>query len=318
MQELERKLGYIFKNQELLKQALTRESAIQENLPQAARQSYQTLEFVGDAALKHVIARLLWERSQGKLTEGELHNCAQKLIANETILPHIANSLDLAQFIIKGKGETNITSKMKADALEAILGAISMDNQSQENLFYVVTQLWKPHLNKALADAEKARLLPKPQIAVIMLPAKKNKALKEEQTETIPVKSMAPSKEGIELLSPQSTSTPVSNSTPLNPPSPRTQRMFTGLGSSFPAEKFEKILPEVPNVNQKNVGKKGDTALMKLLRKKELREGKEIPKIEALLKYGALWTVKNNLGETADALAKKHDQQVISKLKGIK
>lgn len=127
MKELEHNLGYIFKNKELLKQALTRESAIQEKLPNAAKQSYQNLEFIGDAALKHAISiRLFYklQESQEEFTEAELHNCAEKLIGNENVLPQIADSIDLSGFIIKGKGETLITSKMKADILEAILGAI--------------------------------------------------------------------------------------------------------------------------------------------------------------------------------------------------
>ena len=95
--------------------------------------------------------------------------------------------------------------------------------------------------------------------------------------------------------------------------SPRTQKMFSSI-NSVKIEKFEKIVANVPNVNCCNVGKKGDTALMTILRSKKLREGKEISKIQILIKYGASWTIKNKIGETAEDLVKSHNPHLISRL----
>jgi dsRNA-specific ribonuclease len=319
MQELEQKLGYIFKNKGLLEQALTRESAIQEKIKGAAKQSYQTLEFVGDAALKHAIARIVVEKLQEKfpqgVPEGMLHDCTKKLIGNENTLPQIADSIDLSKFIIKGKGETNITAKMKADAMEAILGAISLDGQSQENLFYAVSTLWKPQLNKVIAETEKPKLA-----ATIPSPSSANTATSSSTSTatTTKITTALSNKQFIKIPVAQTTASTASTSTSLQPPSPRTQRMFAGTGSHISAEVFSKTVTAVPDVNRKNIGKKGDTALMTLLRKEKLREKIEIPKIEALLQHGALWNTKNNLGESADDLKGKHNEQVISKLKAIK
>jgi len=98
--------------------------------------------------------------------------------------------------------------------------------------------------------------------------------------------------------------------------SPRTQKMFSSINSGK-LEKFEKIVANVPDINCCNIGKKGDTALMTILRSKKLREGKEISRIQILLKYGASWTIKNKVGETAEDLVKKHNQHLIASLKGF-
>lgn len=291
MKELEEKLGYIFENKVLLNQALTRESAIQEYLPTAAKQSYQTLEFVGDAALKHAISRVVFQKLHEKYPEGVLHECTKKLITNENILPQIADSINLSKFIIRGKGEMQLTSKMKADAMEAILGAISLDNQSQEILFRVVEKLWKPYLEKVLSEVEAMHNIPAITAA-------------SSSSSIVSTSASAPEKQN-KIKTP-------------SPPSPRTQRLFTGVGPQTSAEQFEKYVSQAPDINRQKVGKVGDTALMALLRKDKLRPEKEIPKIEILLKHGALWTVKNKKNETAEDLAEKHDKNVIQKLKGIK
>jgi len=298
MKELEEKLGYIFENKAFLNQALTRESAIQEHLPDAAKQSYQTLEFVGDAALKHAISRVIFQKLQGKYPEGVLHECTKKLITNENILPQIADSINLSKFIMRGKGEVLLTPKMKADAMEAILGAISMDNQSQEILFRVVERLWKPYLEKVLLEVETLSKLPvKPNVLPLTTAASSSSSI-------VSTNASVPEKQN-------KTKTP-------SPPTPRTQRLFTGVGPQISAEQFQKYVSQAPDVNRQKIGKAGDTALMALLRKDNLRSDKEIPKIEILLKHGALWTVKNKKGETAEDLAKKHDKNVIQRLKGIK
>ncbi len=55
--------------------------------------------------------------------------------------------LNLSNHIIRGRGVSHITDKMLADAVEAILGAIVIDQQQQENgsenvLFDVIAHLF--------------------------------------------------------------------------------------------------------------------------------------------------------------------------------
>jgi len=98
--------------------------------------------------------------------------------------------------------------------------------------------------------------------------------------------------------------------------SSNTRKMFSNL-KNCSLNKFRKIIAQVPDLNQKHPNKRGDTLLMVLLRRKELRADSEIPKIKMLLKYGALWTKQNNYGESAEKLAENHTPKLITSLKNI-
>lgn len=302
LKKLEKKLGYFFQDKSLLQRALTRESAIQERVPRAAPKSYQGLEFVGDAALKHCIARILFKKYGSEWTESQLHTETTRLIGNEGVLPVIAEKLGLSKFIICGKGEKTLTPKMKADMLEAVIGAISMDNPKQKGLFMVIERLWAPHMD----EQKKKAVVKVNQVPMPLLPASSNNNNVVANTTLPPVAEKVSTNS-----SPQKMVTAL-----ISPPSPRTQRLFTGLNKNTPVEQFRVFVYEASDVNARNVGKKGDTALIKLFRKKELRPGIELPKIEALLERGALWTAQNNLGQTAESVAKamKHGA-IVTKLK---
>lgn len=103
--------------------------------------------------------------------------------------------------------------------------------------------------------------------------------------------------------------------------SPRTQKMFGSIRVRN-VEKFEAIVANTSDINCCNIGKKGDTVLMAILRnhrlKKRLRDGDEIEisKIQILIKYGASWITKNKLGETAEDLLKSYDSNIIARIKG--
>jgi hypothetical protein len=99
----------------------------------------------------------------------------------------------------------------------------------------------------------------------------------------------------------------------LSPLTPRTQRLFSLLKTSS-LEQFRKIVNEVSDVNKKNVGKFGDTALISLCRMEKLRGNNELPKIQLLLKHGALWSAPNNIGETAQDVLKENHPEFLGRL----
>jgi ribonuclease-3 len=118
---LEHKLGYKFKDQALLPQALTHRS---HGTPNNER-----LEFLGDSVLNCVIARLLFERF-GALAEGDLSRVRANLV-NQQSLYEVATELELGQHVMLGQGEMRSGGSGRpsilADALEAIFGAIFQD-----------------------------------------------------------------------------------------------------------------------------------------------------------------------------------------------
>ncbi|CAF1442757.1 unnamed protein product [Didymodactylos carnosus] len=272
MSQLEETINYKFKNPALLRQALTRQNAIIEQHIDASTQNYQALEFIGDAALKFIIARCLYKKFGENCTEDTLHKETTKLITNKDVLPQIARHIRFNELIVKGKGEISMTDKMLSDALEAVLGAISIDTDNLEVLFIVVENLWKSYLTK-------------PTEIQTTLPIKK-----------MPLKPLDASSITLEY-----------------------RRMFSSTNPKVPAKIFCRVLDRVLDVNQRNSGKRGDTALMMLLRHKELKEDTELPKIKALIDRDALWTASNNLGLTAEDLAKSLEGriEILSKIKSM-
>jgi len=130
LDELEQRIDYHFHNRDHLHRALTCQSAINEHHPDATNQNFQNLEFIGDAALKYVVATLLYNEQNGFGSPGELHDRVRSFISNSN-LSRIGHELNLSNYIIKGRGVSNVTDKMLADAVEAILGAIVIDQQQQ-------------------------------------------------------------------------------------------------------------------------------------------------------------------------------------------
>lgn len=132
---------------ELLQQALTRQKAIEENVPGAARENYHQLEFLGDAILTLTIRKSVLAKKDPSYTLEEITHCTEVLIGNATILPEVGRTLNLERFIIKGRLEVEVTSKMLADAVEAILGAIV--TVSTDQAMQAIERLWSPYLSTA-------------------------------------------------------------------------------------------------------------------------------------------------------------------------
>ncbi|KPJ67235.1 MAG: hypothetical protein AMJ43_05020 [Coxiella sp. DG_40] len=144
-QPLSQALNYCFRNHDLLREALTRQSAVEEKLYEAAPHSYQKLMFLGDHALKLAIAILL-VKEKSLSNEGQLHSAEMRLISTEC-LSTIAKQINLEQHLIKGLGETEITDNMYADAVKAIFGAISLDSNNNTNMLVtIISKLFRPYL----------------------------------------------------------------------------------------------------------------------------------------------------------------------------
>lgn len=124
--ELEKVLGYVFKNKGRLMEALTHPSfAFENNLP-----SNQRLEFLGDAVLSLVVAEELFE-SFPQAPEGMLTQRRADIVQGKS-LTVISRRLGLGKFLRLGKGEEKQggrkTPSNLANVLEAIIGALYLDS----------------------------------------------------------------------------------------------------------------------------------------------------------------------------------------------
>ena len=125
---VEAKIVYQFRNKELLMRALTHASYSNEH----NCESYERLEFIGDATLGYVIGLYLYETFP-LFDEGKLTKLRAGIVDRKTI-SEVFDSLDIIMFVRAGKGTapTDLASsiKVKCDVFEAIIGAIVIDNDN--------------------------------------------------------------------------------------------------------------------------------------------------------------------------------------------
>ena len=110
--KLQRSLGVKFRDQGLLRKALTHGSYIHEN-PDAAQESNQRLEFLGDAVLGHVVAQELYLRFPS-LNEGQLTEARAQMVRTES-LSAAAHRLGIGDCLYFGKGEEGSGGEFQAE-----------------------------------------------------------------------------------------------------------------------------------------------------------------------------------------------------------
>lgn len=128
MDKLEAKIGYTFKNKELLLTALTHSSYANEHHGEA--ESYERLEFLGDSILGLITADFLY-RHEPKLPEGRMTRLRAELVC-ENSLHAVALELGLGRYMRLGRGEEHTGGRERAsilaDMVEAIIAAMYMDS----------------------------------------------------------------------------------------------------------------------------------------------------------------------------------------------
>ena len=128
LNEFQSKIGYTFKNQHLLEQALTHSSyANEKNMKKHS--DNERLEFLGDAVLEIVSSEFLFINYPQK-PEGELTKLRASIVCEPT-LALCTKPLDLGKYLRLGRGEDHTGGRKRksilSDALEAVIGAIYLD-----------------------------------------------------------------------------------------------------------------------------------------------------------------------------------------------
>lgn len=125
--EFQKRLGYQFHDESLLRLALTHSSIAHEQ--NTATPHNQRLEFLGDAVLGAVLSQQLYEKFT-EVDEGLLTKSRAKLV-NATSLADHARAVKLGEQMILSRGEENTGGRSRqstlADAFEALIGAIFLD-----------------------------------------------------------------------------------------------------------------------------------------------------------------------------------------------
>ena len=128
LNEFEQKIGITFKNKDLLLQAFTHRSYLNEH-PESKIRDNERLEFLGDAVLELATTTFLYDRFTDK-AEGELTGLRAALV-NTRQLAVCARELGLNDYLRLSRGEMKDEGRARdvilANAFEALLGAIYLD-----------------------------------------------------------------------------------------------------------------------------------------------------------------------------------------------
>lgn len=129
--DLEKKLGYVFKNKELLKGALIHTSYANEHSHgKFITKSNERIEFLGDSVLGLATSTYIYT-NYPDMPEGRMSKLRASVVCEGT-LAEIAMSIGLDKFLLLGVGEEQTGGRQKpsilSDAMESVFAAIYLDS----------------------------------------------------------------------------------------------------------------------------------------------------------------------------------------------
>jgi ribonuclease-3 len=162
IEELAKKIGVKFNDLNLLEQAVTHRSYLNEHRDYKLEHN-ERLEFLGDAVLELVVTEHLYNNYPSN-PEGEMTNWRAALVNGE-MLAIISRELGVEEHLKMSRGEAKDTGRARqyllANAFEAITGAIYLDQKTKGYavcrkfiLKYVVTKLPNIIEKKLYLDAK--------------------------------------------------------------------------------------------------------------------------------------------------------------------
>ncbi|KKW35379.1 MAG: Ribonuclease 3 [Candidatus Adlerbacteria bacterium GW2011_GWA1_54_10] len=146
----EQNIGIHFNDAELLRQAFTHRSYLNEHRGEV-RGHNERLEFLGDAVLELIVTRFLYEKFPQK-PEGEL-TAYRAALVNAVTLSEVAQSLGMNDFLLLSRGEAKDVGRARgvllANAIEALVGAIYIDQGYDQARQFIENHLF-PKLDEIL------------------------------------------------------------------------------------------------------------------------------------------------------------------------
>lgn len=152
IEEFAQKVGVNFKNIDLLRQVFVHRSYLNENIGFDLDHN-ERLEFLGDAVLELVVTEHLYKNYDNP--EGELTNLRSALVKG-AMLSMIANELEIEKYLYLSRGESKSEGKSRqlilANALEALIGAIYLDQGYQVSEVFIKKYLIDTHLTQIISN----------------------------------------------------------------------------------------------------------------------------------------------------------------------
>ncbi|MEM8738552.1 MAG: ribonuclease III [Planctomycetota bacterium] len=140
-------IGYLFKDADLLNEAITHASFADHRL-----KSNERMEFLGDAILGYVVCEHLY-REFPDLLEGDMTKIKSSVVSRR-VCAKVTQSLKLEGLLNLGKGmagRPNLPGSVAAAVLESIIAAIYLDGGMEPARAFILRQL-KPYIDEAAAS----------------------------------------------------------------------------------------------------------------------------------------------------------------------
>lgn len=145
----ENRIGFSFRNKDLLTQAFIHRSYLNEHRGLALPHN-ERLEFLGDAVLELIVTDHLFRKYSDK-TEGDM-TAYRAALVNTNTLSATSEKLGINEFILLSKGESKDTGRARqyilANTFEAVVGALYLDQGFEaaqefvgDNLFYLADEV---------------------------------------------------------------------------------------------------------------------------------------------------------------------------------
>ncbi len=136
--EIENKIGYVFRNKELLKTAFTHSTYAK----QTGEKDNERLEYLGDAVLQLIVTERQFISSSA--SEGELTKDRQKLVCEDSLY-NAVKALGLEKYLRVSGGESNVGKKTISSLYETALAAIYLDGGYETAKSFVDKTLFFTH-----------------------------------------------------------------------------------------------------------------------------------------------------------------------------
>ena len=159
LKELQQKIDYQFKDENLLFTAVTHSSYANEHKLHKIHHN-ERLEFLGDAVLEIVSSDFLFKNFPD-MAEGQMSKKRASLVCEPT-LAYCARQIGLGKYLMLGKGEDmgggRNRDSILTDALEAVIGSIYLDGGLNKASKFIMTHVLNDIEHKAMFQDSKTIL----------------------------------------------------------------------------------------------------------------------------------------------------------------
>lgn len=149
LKESEKRIGYTFRNKELLITAFTHSTYANVH----GGEDNERLEFLGDSVLQMVVSEALYFRKEKDraLREGEMTVLRQMMVRKEALLDAVER-LGLKDFLLIEGGAANVGDKTVSSLFETVTAAIYLDSgyrAAKKNLFRTISSFASKEILRA-------------------------------------------------------------------------------------------------------------------------------------------------------------------------